>query len=173
MRILDTFYSSLKPGWRVLDLGAGEGKQAKIITGLGATVVAVDIKSPKVNIPLVTWNTLSIEEWIKRPFDNNPFDAVLARNIFQFFEKEYLKGVLVPGLSERLKSEGLIAVETFYKEPDPPFERPFKSFWNETEIKEIFQGWKIVASETEDGPGLDLSGKMRDFFRTGFLAQKL
>ena len=172
MNILDQFYSSLKPDAVVLDLGAGDGKQAKRMTELGAKVIAVDRKPPKEADPSISWNILPIEEWVVKLSDNDTFDAILARNILQFFDKNMAVEELLPILSKHLKSGGLLAIETFSQEPVPPFERPFKSLWTEDELKNNFTGWEILSSQMQMQNALDLAGRPRDFYRTVLLARK-
>lgn len=172
MKILDRFYSLLQPGWRVLDLGAGEGKQAKHMAGLGMKITAVDRKPPKEKYASISWNTLPIQEWMVKLSDDDFFDAILARNSLQSFEKPMVQGELFPILSRCLKSGGLFAIETFYKEPVPPFDHPFKSLWDETELKRSFAGWEVIASETQEEHTPDLSGRPRDFYKTGLLVRK-
>jgi len=172
MKILDQFYSLLQPGWRVLDLGAGEGKQAEHMAKLGMKVIAVDRKPSKKKDASISWNTLPIQEWMAKFSNDDFFDAVLARNSLQSFEKAVVQGELLPILSNHLKSGGLFAIETFYKEPVPPFDHPFKSLWNETELKKSFAGWEVIASEMQEEHVPDLSGRPRDFYKTGLLVRR-
>ena len=172
MKILNQFYLLIKPGWRVLDLGAGEGKQAKQMIELGAKVIAVDRKAPKEMDEAISWNTSLVEEWVADLSNNDIFDAILARNSLQFFDKDIVRNELLPILSNHLKSGGLFEIETFYKEPVPPFDHPFKSLWTEDELRESFVDWKVVASEMGEENTTDLSGKLRDFYKTGLLVKK-
>jgi len=172
MKILDQFYSLLKPGWRVLDLGAGEGKQAKQMTDLGMKVTAVDSKKPQEQDPAVSWNVLPIQEWIITLSNNDIFDAILARNSLQFFKKDMAQDELFPILSKHLKSGGLLAIETFYKDPEPPFERPFWSYWDEDELKMNFVGWEIIQSGMGKENNPDLAGRLKDFYKTWILVKK-
>ncbi len=172
MKILDSFYSLLKPNWVVLDLGAGEGKQARHMKELGVKVVAVDSKTPKEKDDSISWNILPIQEWVIQLNETDVFDAILARNIFQFFDKNMVEKELIPILSKHLKTGGILAIETFYDEPVPPFDRPFNSLWDEEELKKNFIGWEIISSGMEKEHTTDLSGSFRDFYKTGLLVKK-
>lgn len=172
MKVLDHFYSLLKPGWHVLDFGAGQGRQVKQMTELGMKVMAVDNKQPTEQTTSIEWKILSIQEWIVRLSENDIFDAILARNILQFFTKEKVQQELLPVLSKHLKSGGIFAIQTFYKDPEPPFERPFWSYWNEDELKANFTDWEIIVSVMHKENNPDTTGKPRDFYKTELLLRK-
>lgn len=172
MKILNQFYGLLKPNWRVLDLGAGEGKQAKQMLEFGVKVVAVDKKEPKEKDGAISWNVSPIEEWIIHLAEEDFFDAILARNSLQFFDKAIVENKLLPTLSKHLKSGGLFEIETFFKEPEPPFANPFRSLWTEDELKKIFIGWEVIASEIGKENTTDLNGQLRDFYKTCLLFRK-
>ena len=172
MKILDSFYALIKPDWVILDLGAGAGRQAKFMTGLGARVIAVDSQEPKEGGDLVVWNILSIEEWVVQLNEDDVFDAILARNIFQFFTREIIEKKLFPILSKHLKSGGFFAIETFHKEPVPAFEHSFSSLWSVEDLKKNFVGWEVIASAMEEENTTDLSGNLRDFYTTSLLLKK-
>ena len=156
----------------VLDLGAGEGKQAKHMIELGVRVIAVDRNIPKEKDESITWKNLPIQEWLVRLHDNDLFDAILARNVLQFLDKTLIEIELLPILSKHLKKGGIFAIETFYDEPVPPFEHAFNSLWNSDELKKNFIGWDIITSEMEKEHTTDLSGRLRGFYKTGLLMKK-
>ena len=172
MMLLKEFFNLLKPSWRILDLGAGEGNQAKRMVELGMTVVAVDKKSPKEKDEQISWNIMPVEDWVVTLSDNDLFDAILARNSLQFFDKTTVEKELLPILSKHLKSGGLFEIETFYKEPIPPFANAFKSLWTVDELTKNFGDWEVIASDMRKENTTDLSGNLRDFYTTGLLLRK-
>lgn len=170
--IFDKFYSFIEPWFYILDLGAGAGKQAAEMVRLGAKVLAVDNKEPPERGDGVEWNILPIQEWIMDITEDQQFDAILTRNVLQFFKKDLVVEELLPILSRHLKSGGLFALETFYQDPDPPFERPFWSYWNEDELKTNFSGWEVVVSMMRKENGPDSNGKLRIFYKTGLIVKR-
>lgn len=170
--VLDQFFNLIKPGFYVLDLGAGSGKQAAKLVELGANVLAVDRREPPEHNSGIEWVISPIGEWIVHIPESTRFDAIIARNVIQFFEKGFVVKKLLPVLSEHLKNGGVFAIETFYEGPTPPFEQSFLSYWTKDELKENFPGWEIVVSEMKKEKGHDLTGNTREFSRTGLIVRK-
>jgi 2-polyprenyl-3-methyl-5-hydroxy-6-metoxy-1,4-benzoquinol methylase len=163
--------SHLNPGMTVLDLGAGEGRQAEEMAKMGAKVIAVDRREPSAKHPNIEWAIQPIEEWVKTLDPSLMFDAIHARNIIQFFPYEWTLGTLIPLLQSHLKPGGFMSIETFYKNPVPPFERPFSSLYSLDDLSPLFADWNTIHSSMEEIDTHDLQGFPRHFFGTSLLVQ--
>jgi SAM-dependent methyltransferase len=95
----------IRPGGRVLDVAAGHGRHARVLAGLGHTVVAADIDTTGLA------DTLGIEvlavdlETGAWPFRSEAFDAIVVAN--------YLHRPHFPHLVEGLAPGGVLIFETF------------------------------------------------------------
>jgi tellurite methyltransferase len=80
------YFTDLHPhlaGWRILDIGCGEGKNAAFLASLGAEVLAIDVSAAALSnarrhwgaIPRVTWTQGSVTSL---PWGPETFDAVIA-----------------------------------------------------------------------------------------------
>lgn len=166
------FLSLIKKGDDVLDLGAGDGKYSVLIAKKGTHIFAVDKQTPIKDIAGVTWKTMSIEDWLKALKPRDKFDAILGKNILQFFEAYFVMKELFPKLSAHLNPGGIIALETFYRAPEPPFGKPHRSYWTDKDLRKIFPKWTIVFKESVEEWGRDMEGKKRIFFLTRFILKK-
>jgi cyclopropane fatty-acyl-phospholipid synthase-like methyltransferase len=70
-------------GWRILDAGCGEGKNAAYLASLGAEVLAVELSEPALQNAELAWPDISGINWIRRDirdlsFAEEEFDLVIA-----------------------------------------------------------------------------------------------
>src|SRR3989344_4727801 len=130
MTFIDTFLDKIKPDDVVLDVGAGDGKYAEMMVARGASVFAIDKQKPEKMIPGVEWHIGQIENWIEQIDKSIKFNAVFAKNIIQFFDTQFVVEKLLPKLSDHLTSGGFIAIETFYRAPEPSFSKPHRSYYS-------------------------------------------
>lgn len=138
----------------MLDLGAGEGRAAKFAASQGFQAIAVDLKPG--NIPGVTWLQEPVEGYGWEKY--GPFRLILARNVLQFLEKkEGLK--LVQRARELLKPGGVLIIETFTKQPEPPFPTDLTFY----QAKDFLHANEQAEVTVE---GSDLEGKPRKFHLT-------
>ena len=170
MEFLERFYKLIQPGFRVLDLGAGQGKQAKKALELGTQVIAIDRDEPMSRDPAIQWHIEPIEQWINSA-EIHSFNAVLVRNVIQFFDKKFVADTLLPKLKTLAKEKGVVAIETFYRNPEPPFEKDFLSYWTKDELENNFADWEIIYSTMYAADGKDLGGQDRRFYRTNLIAK--
>lgn len=171
-KFITLFFSLIKKGNNVLDLGAGDGKYSVLIAKKGARVLAVDKKMPLKDVFGITWKAMSIEDWLKTLKPEDKFDAVLGKNILQFFKADFVIKELLPKLSAHLNPGGVIALETFYRASEPPFGRPHRSYWTAEDLHDFFQKWTIIFKESIEELGEDMDGKKRIFFLTRLILKK-
>lgn len=107
----------IKPGMRVLDVGAGSLELATMAVKQGAVVTAVDVREPAVIDSGITFVRSSIE--VYSPAES--FDVIIARNIFQFIAKETVLDDIIPKLLDSLRPSGTLIIETFSAPPSPQF----------------------------------------------------
>jgi tellurite methyltransferase len=158
--------------WKILDLGAGEGKNAVFLAGLGGKITAVDLSAvalskfhlqpnynrDKNNINIVNCNVLGVA------FDELSFDLIVAYGILHCLSnKEEIKQFV-----RQLKKWGKIGSyfigATFTDAIPPPDIQEyldFEAFLSTGEFEELFGDWSIIYSEdaiiTESHPTSGLS----------------
>lgn len=115
---------------------------------------------------------MPIENWLKTLKPEDKFDAILGKNILQFFKADFVIKKLLPKLSAHLNPGGIIALETFYRAPEPPFSRPHHSYWTAKDLLEFFSKWTIIFRESVRESGRDMNGKKRIFFLTRLILKK-
>lgn len=168
----NTFLGLIEPGTKLLDLGAGSGKYSNMAVKQGAIVTAVDHKAPKELGPGVTWHTAEIQDWIDGISDTSQFDVVLMRNVLQFLERSYVERALIPKLKEITAPGGHLAIETFWREPDPAFKRPFTSLWSLNDLKALVDGWEIILENEFSEDRTALVGSKHEFGITDLVLRK-
>ena len=145
-------------GRRVLDLGAGEGKNAVYLARLGADVVAVDHSEialgrfsqqpgyEEVSGSLVA--TVADVEDVE--YGDGSFDVVVAYGIFHCLDSISSVEALVRRVQGWVKSGGWFVGATFTDRIPPPQVQDYLSeeaFLPEGRLEELFQGWQEVSSE--------------------------
>lgn len=170
---LDIFYSFIESGDTALDLGAGKGIQAQAMAERGASVLALE-KMPmegQAQHQGMRWKYMNIKDWAQDISQRSKFDFVLAKNILQFFPKEWVVDVLFPAMKNCVKIHGFIGIETFYRAPQPPFVKPHHSYWTVEEMKNIFSDWSVVFSNTSEEEKKDQGGVSRNFFISNIIVR--
>lgn len=161
----------VKPDDRVLDVGAGLGHQAERFARAGAVVTAID---KRVNSELhdVTWHKISVEDFIA---DNNnqKYKIIFSQNLLQFLDKEWVFSKLLPWLKDHLEPGGIIAIKTFYQEPEPVFPRPCLSFYSAEELLSGFDDFQIILEGQNEIVDFDINKVIRNFFITSLIIKKL
>ncbi len=166
-----TFLGSLAPGHRVLDLGAGEGDFARMFCERGAKVTAVDHTIPQSKDGAIECVRIRVEEFIEGK-DRGSYDAVFMRNILQFLQKHWVFATLFPWLGGHLKQGGIIGIETFSRDPEPPFNHPMRSLYTAKELLEHFLLWQDLCVQEYEHDGPDMRGTLRHFFITDLIVRK-
>lgn len=112
------FSPHLRPGARVLEIACGNGRNTRLLAGLGCRVTAVDINEPAERIAGVDYRIADLENapW---PFENDTFDAVVVVNYLWRPRFEMLTGCVAPG--------GLFFVRNIHAAPDDARLRAEKS----------------------------------------------
>lgn len=95
-----------QPGTRVLELGAGSGYQAAILSSWGCHVVAIDVRDRPRSSVRPTWYLVLDYDGQRIPFRACSFDIVFSSNVLEHVRD--LTGVL--GESRRVLKEGGLAI---------------------------------------------------------------
>lgn len=166
-----TFLSGIKPGQRVLDLGAGGGDFVRMFVDRGARVTAVDPRIPEIQDVMINSKRMEIEEFCAA---ENPdrYDLIFARNVIQFLDKNWTLENLFPWMEEHTSQQGIIAIETFYKDPEPPFDHPMRALYTLGELMNYFMPWKDIHAREYSHQGLDMNGQARKFFVSSLIVQR-
>lgn len=165
------FLSHIQAGWRVLDVGAGDGYFSRLFVERGAIVTAIEpnlVIDGNESIKVVK---TSIENFVK---DNQggDYEAIFLRNVIQFLDKDWVINTFLPWTDERLAPNGVIGIETFFKEPLPPFEHPTVSLFGLEELLDGFSGWQTLLKGSYEHSDFDMKGTRRLFFTTDLIVQK-
>lgn len=168
---IKTVLDCIKPGHHVLDLGTGDGRFARLFAERGAHVTAVDPEAPTTAEPLIDFKKMPVEEFMSHA-DTTPYDMVFMRNFIQFLDKQWCFDILFPWVGTRLRGGGILAIHTFYRDPEPPFDHPMRSLYPINELKEHFVLWPEVLAEEYCERGLDMAGQERTFFVSDLIVQK-
>jgi len=158
---------------KVLDLGAGEGKQVEKFLEAGASVVAVDIKKPAKLNQKIIWKQLSVEEFILSLGSNDVYDVIFMQNVIQFLDKKLVLTILIPALQKHLSKNGIIAIRTFYKNPIPSFNKHTLSLYQNNVLLLAFKGWKVLFARQFKYNGLGLDGVKRHFYLGDLIVKNL
>jgi 2-polyprenyl-3-methyl-5-hydroxy-6-metoxy-1,4-benzoquinol methylase len=168
---IKTFIDHIQPGQYVLDLGAGDGMFARMFVERGAKVTAVDTRPMKLNDTMIVTKQMTIENFCATE-NVEKYDLMFARNAIQFLDKNLVFETLLPWMEEHISSNGIIAFETFYRDPEPPFDHPMRSLYTLKELTGHFMLWNELFAREYDHVGLDMSGNTRKFFAASLIVQK-
>jgi len=144
----------------VLDLGAGEGKNAVYLASLGSRVIAIDISSIalskfslqnnfeqcKNNIDTINCNILDVD------YEECQFDLVIAYGILHCLSNQKQIELIIGKIKKWIKPNGYFIGATFTNKIPPPDIQEyleFDSFLPEGTFEQLFAKWKIIYSEDE------------------------
>ncbi len=140
---IDKLMSVLIPAPRILDIGCGSGRDAKIFQSMGAEVIGIDfcanlLDIAKAHAPTVNFQLMDIEEL---DFPEETFDAVWAASSLLHLPKSVLPSVLAR-IHAILEEDGYFYL-TLKKgsgellEIDQRYEGAAQKFWAYYEADEI------------------------------------
>lgn len=140
---INRFVTLLPPHAKILDIGCGSGRDAKIFTDKGIHVVGVDfcanlIEIAKVKAPLAEFHVMDMEEI---SFPHYSFDGAWASASLLHLSKQRIPAVFNT-IHSILKEEGYFYLslkngEGERIEKDARYEGNFEKFWSFFEEKEL------------------------------------
>ena len=166
-----TFLNLLKSNHHVLDLGAGEGNFSRMFLERGAVVTAVDSRIPKQDEENFNAVRMKIEDFCNTP-NTEKYDRFFLRNVIQFLDKSWVFEILFPWIENHSSNNAVIAIETFYQDPAPPFEHPMRSLYSLEVLTLHFMTWVEHFARQYSHVGLDMGGQTRTFFVSSLIVQK-
>lgn len=153
---IKAFVDALPATGAVLDMGCGDMRVTKEMRALKPSLdfFGLDHQSQDQveGIPFILRKLQSFEYE-----ESNLVVGYLFKNVLQFLEPETVKAILA-----RIPKGTIVAIETFYKDPDPAFKNPLKSTWK----VEDFPGVECLLKEQADEEAVGLDGEKRLFFMT-------
>ncbi len=139
---------SIVPGMTVLDVGAGDFELAKKLALAGARVTAVDVRQPSTLPDGITFFQTDIVDYKT----NDLYDVILLMNVLQFLKKDQVMDDVLPRLLSMLKTEGSMYIETFSKNPEPPFPNlPISSTYTEEDFQAAAGKYGFTVSYAASG----------------------
>ena len=171
MTFIDRVIKYIRPNFKILDLGAGQGEQARLFAKVksGVQVVAVDLKEPPKLFNNINWITQDVREYLAET--DEKFDLIVLKNILQFLPKEYVLNQLPDVLKNHLKPDSIIAIQTFLKNPEPSFKKPAESLYFLEELREKFKDMSVIHEDQLTTDGKDMEGQMRKFYLTEIIVK--
>jgi 2-polyprenyl-3-methyl-5-hydroxy-6-metoxy-1,4-benzoquinol methylase len=157
---------------RILDLGSGNGRIAGRLAERGAKVTAVDRVSSSSHLDGVTFITAEAVAYVDQLAADEKFDLIVLRNLIQFLDGQVVLKHVLPKLMSHVAPDGLIALGTFYRDPDPPFERPIRSVYTLPDIRSVFSTWPEIFADQRQETMNDLRGQERLFYVTELIVQR-
>lgn len=144
----------------VLDLGAGEGKNAVYIAAKGAIVIAVDLSpialsrfclQPNYNlardkIKVYQQNIMGLD------FENGSFDVIIAYGILHCLSSKKEVETMIERIKRWLVPNGHFICTTFTDEIAPPYIQSYleyDSFLKKGQIEGFFKKWQVLEHEND------------------------
>lgn len=172
MTFSDTVLEYIHPGYKILDLGAGNGWFARKCLEHQAVVTAVDRQDAKEQHPDIDWRQMDVKEFLERLPEKEKYQVIFSRNLIQFLDSDWVREKLLPTLAEHLQPGGVIAIQTFYRDPEPAFESPLSSLYTANELRSLLQPMQILHEREHSEASPDMKGIPRKFFLTNIIAKK-
>lgn len=157
---IDKFIAQLPKFGNIFDMGAGDLRWSKHLAARcpGRIVFAIDSKPMPADQPGV----FVVNTDMRDIAFTQDAAGVLFKNSAQFIEREDTFGLL-----ERIPSGVIVAIETFYKEPEPSFN--IKSTYR---VSDFNQYGKVLWSEETEETAVGLDGSKRKFYLTRVIIQR-
>ncbi len=171
--LLEKLLPYIKHGGKVLDLGCGKGAKTKKLFQKSGYVTAVDKKITKTKSRGILWICMDIQEYIKVVRKDKCFDVIFMHNVIQFLPKRYIHSTLIPWLRQHVAHGGMVAIRTFYRDPDPPFTHPLASYHTLDELRRYFPGWKVIHQKQFKIDSNDMQNFERRFFVSDLIMRKV
>src|SRR3989344_8431123 len=162
------FLEQIQPGDAILDLGAGTGAFSQTFMEHGAVVTAVDVRMPDGLGDAIVSKKMSVQDFVAKAMDEQ-YEAFFLRNIIQFLDKQWVFETLLPWLTSHVRTGGHIAIQTFYAEPVPPFDRQMTSLFVIEELAAAFPTWPELYRASGEHEGPDMAGNIRRFFTASLI----
>lgn len=163
----------IQPGSHVLDLGAGNGWFSRQAADRQAKVTAVDLVAPNKESQEIDWQAMSVQEFVERWPKDQEYDLIFSRNLIQFLDATWTEHMFIPALIQHLRSGGIIAIQTFFRDPEPSFERSLSSLYTVTDLRKLLDPLTIVDNAEFSDQSKDMKGIPRTFFITNIIAKKI
>lgn len=162
-----------KKGVQILDLGSGFNGWAVSMAELGYRVTAVDQRPQSIFHFNMNYVQADILEWLRSLDPEVKFDGIFVRYVIHLFPKDVIVNELMPLLRKHLASGGVIALETFYMPPSPPFEEDHRhpSYWTSNDLWELVSDMKVCEDDEVASPRLDMEGNERMFYSSFVVAK--
>lgn len=124
----DRFLVALPAAFRVLDVGAGDGRYSAAIAPYASEVVAIEPVRVMRPMPpnVAVHQGCTFEEWYAQVGrGREKFDGVFVKNVLQFMPRKHALETVIPKLKACVAPGGVLHIETFFREPSPMFEDGF------------------------------------------------
>lgn len=143
-----------------LDLGAGSGRDAVFLAKSGFQVTAVDNDEVHLAAMLEKCHEQSLQiEIVDKDINNyepgKTFDVIVCDMVLHFFTLKQIKG-LVAKMQQWTNPNGLNVIAV-YSDKNPSGKRPY--LFKTDELRQMFNGWKILSYEEKPTPWFQLPGE--------------
>lgn len=152
VRYMATFTQPCK----VLDLGAGRGRNSFYLTSQGYDVTALDINASHIDaIETVKTKTgLAVKSGlydINEASLTDKYDIILSTVVLMFCQRERIESI-IKNMQECTNSNGINVIVCPVETPNSdPAEIPFKTFLRPNELADYYKEWEII--KYNENPG--------------------
>ena len=137
----------------VLDLGAGNGRNAFYLANQGFNVVAVDVDEERIEelkrkSDLESKKVVVVESDINAFHPTQQFDVVLCTMVLHFLSPDNVKS-MIEKMKEWTKKGGYNVV-TAYSDKNESGKRPY--LFGRNELRDYYKGWNVLSYEEKPTP---------------------
>ncbi|HCU70803.1 MAG TPA: hypothetical protein DIC35_03575 [Candidatus Moranbacteria bacterium] len=137
---------------KILDIGAGEGRNSLYLAQKGFDVTGVDISKEAIDklLNFSKKNKLNINGIVKSITDfefNEQYDAIISVATLHLINKDDLFE-LINKMKKKTKKNGLNLLTVFTDKDAGREQFPDLYFFNENEIRDIYNDWEIIEHTT-------------------------
>lgn len=143
----------LPPGASVIDLGAGQGRNALYLASKGFDVTAVEREDSEVKI-MNKKNSKAkrkikiVQADIHEFAPDKQYDAVISNTVLHFFSPEEVVES-IQKMKQATKQKGYNLI-TAYSDKNPPGKRSY--LFKHNELLEFYRDWEIIVYEEKPTP---------------------
>lgn len=159
----------IKPGYKVIDLGCGEGRNALFLAQHGCEVTAVDISPSGIEKVNIAAKALGVEIRtivcdLNDYVVDDKYDVVLAHTSLHFLSRKSWRKLL-SDLKESTNPNGFHSLTVFLSTPKYPIPEEIMAAGHKLsfaigELKEFYNNWEIIRYDSylkqDQHPGIDI-----------------
>jgi SAM-dependent methyltransferase len=144
---------------RVVDIGAGTGRDAAGFAALGHSVLTAELRTRAMGLhpsPQIEWLDDSLPELAQLAARDEKFDVVMLTAVWMHLDERQRRAAM-PKVASLVQQGGLLSL-TLRHGPVPPGRRMFEVTAQETEQLASLEGLSLLFKQDGQGDGLRRNG---------------